>query len=395
MHEHRRRRRQQQIRPSRTEGLREPPQSLPGPPDVVPVRAPHHAELADDALVAGLAVEDADAATAFVRRFQAKVFGLALAVTHDPALADDVAQEAFLRAWRAASTYDGLRGSVSAWLLTITRNAAIDAVRARRSVPADDDELDRLLQATLGGAGSTTPPANRRRRRSRPAGCWPGCALPPEQARSVVLAVFGGCTAEEISRRDGVPLGTAKTRIRTGLRRLRRTSSAAEPEQAHTEGGARWLRRRRGALADRSATTSTWSRSSSATWTDGGGPRWPPTCSGARRVGASTTRSRRRSATCCPPCQRCSRRSGSTSRCSASASTGPAPHRPRRRRAVARRAAAAVVIVVAGASAGGRTGRRRADGWRRRAPRAHQRRRQVGTVSMGDVDGEPVMVVAI
>ena len=77
------------------------------------MRAPHHAELADDALVAGLAVEDADAATAFVRRFQAKVFGLALAVTRDPALADDVAQEAFLRAWRSASTYDGVRGSVS------------------------------------------------------------------------------------------------------------------------------------------------------------------------------------------------------------------------------------------------------------------------------------------
>ena len=72
--------------------------------------APHHAELADDALVAGLAVEDADAATAFVRRFQAKVFGMALAVTRDPSLADDVAQEAFLRAWRSASTYDSVRG---------------------------------------------------------------------------------------------------------------------------------------------------------------------------------------------------------------------------------------------------------------------------------------------
>ena len=78
------------------------------------VRIPHHAELADDALVAGLAVEDGDAATAFVRRFQAKVYGLALAVTHDRALADDVAQEAFVRAWRAAadlrrSTGDGRR----------------------------------------------------------------------------------------------------------------------------------------------------------------------------------------------------------------------------------------------------------------------------------------------
>lgn len=231
MNEHRRRRRHQQVRPSGPEGLRETRAIPADHSDVVPaVRAPHHAELADDALVAGLAVEDADAATAFVRRFQAKVFGLALAVTHDPALADDVAQESFLRAWRAASTYDSLRGSVSAWLLTITRNAAIDAVRARRSVPADDDELDRLLQATLGGDGAndatgesatTAVEAGRVLARLR--------RLPPEQARAVVLAVFGGCTAEEISRRDGVPLGTAKTRIRTGLRRLRQDAHARPP----------------------------------------------------------------------------------------------------------------------------------------------------------------------
>lgn len=198
-------------------------------PDVVhDVRATHHAELADDALVAGLAVEDADAATAFVRRFQAKVYGLALAVTRDPALADDVAQVAFVRAWRSAATYDGARGSVSAWLLTITRNAAIDAVRARRIVPAADDELDRLLQATLsrsagGDATATVATVNvevgRVLARLR--------TLPGDQARSVILAVFGGCTAEEISRRDGVPLGTVKTRIRTGLRRLRAGETAA------------------------------------------------------------------------------------------------------------------------------------------------------------------------
>ncbi len=200
--------------------------------NVVPlVRAPHHADLADDALVAGLAVEDGDAATAFVRRFQAKVFGLALAVTRDPALADDVSQEAFLRAWRSAATYDTRRGSVSAWLLTIARNAAIDAVRARRAVPADDEELDRLLQATLGGgdggdatgeSATTTVDAGRVLSRMR--------SLPVEQARAVVLAVYGGCTADEISRRDGVPLGTAKTRIRAGLRRLREAQLGADQE---------------------------------------------------------------------------------------------------------------------------------------------------------------------
>ena len=219
----RRFRRHPSIRTNRVERLREPFAIHLGRTDVLLiVRTSHHAGLSDDALVAGLAIEDADAATAFVRRFQAKVFGMALSVTHDPSLADDVAQEAFLRAWRSATTYDGLRGSVSAWLMTITRNAAIDAVRARRLVPADNDSLDRLLQATLGPPGSrdatgesatTSVDAGRALARLR--------SLPAEQARAVVLAVFGGCTAEEVSERDGIPLGTAKTRIRTGLRRLR------------------------------------------------------------------------------------------------------------------------------------------------------------------------------
>jgi RNA polymerase sigma-70 factor (ECF subfamily) len=206
--------------------------------DVVPsVPSPYHAELADDALVAGLAVEDADAATAFVRRFQPKVFGLALAVTRDAALADDVAQEAFLRAWRSASTYDAVRGSVAAWLLTITRNVAIDAVRARRATPTDEDQLDRLLQSAFGAddhADGTGDEAARHIEAARVVTRMR--QLPAEQARAVVLAVYGGCTAEEIGRREGVPLGTAKTRIRTGLRRLRAASEPSAEQEAQHRG---------------------------------------------------------------------------------------------------------------------------------------------------------------
>ena len=195
----------------------------------------HHAGLSDDALVAGLAVEDADAATEFVRRFQAKVFGMSLSVTRDASLAEDVAQEVFLRAWRSAATYDGMRGSVSTWLLTIARNAAIDAVRVRRSVPADNDALDQLLQATLGrdesrdatGESATTSvEAGRALARLR--------SLPPEQSRAVVMAVFGGCTAAEVGEREGIPLGTAKTRIRTGLRGLRRDPTVRLGERPTT-----------------------------------------------------------------------------------------------------------------------------------------------------------------
>ena len=178
-----------------------------------------YADRADDAaLVAGLAVDDPPAATAFVRRFQGQVFGLALAVTRDSSLAEDVTQEAFVRAWRAATTYDSRRGSVVTWILTITRNAAIDAVRSRRSTPTDQEQLDQLLHDTM---TAPDPAEAALRRLERDHAVHRLTAIPREQARAVVLAVIGGCTAAEVSQREGIPLGTAKTRIRSGLRRLR------------------------------------------------------------------------------------------------------------------------------------------------------------------------------
>jgi RNA polymerase sigma factor (sigma-70 family) len=190
----------------------------------------HHAELSDDALLAGLALTDRDAATAFVRRFQAKVFGVAVAITRDAMLADDVAQEAFLRAWRAAATFDPARGSVGSWLLTITRNVAIDAVRARRSTPADGELLDRLLHATVGAGASVDTTGEAAADHDEGARAVAQLrTLPVEQARAVVLAVIAGCTAVEVGAREGVPVGTAKTRIRTGLRRLR---AAADEDAA-------------------------------------------------------------------------------------------------------------------------------------------------------------------
>lgn len=178
-----------------------------------------YADRTDDAaLVAGLAVDDPPASTAFVRRFQGPVFGLALSVTRDASLAEDVAQEAFVRAWRAATTYDSRRGSVVTWLLTITRNAAIDAIRSRRSTPTDREQLDQLLHdATT----SPDPAEAALRGLERDIAVRRLTAIPREQARAVVLAVIGGCTAAEVSEHESIPLGTAKTRIRSGLRRLR------------------------------------------------------------------------------------------------------------------------------------------------------------------------------
>lgn len=186
---------------------------------------------ADAALLAGLALDDPAVSAAFVRRFQAPIFGLAVGITRDPALAEDVSQEVFVRAWGAAADYDPRRASVLTWLLTITRNAAIDAVRARRSTPTDDAILNQLVQDTTAAQPDLQETAGHRLETE--AALKRLHALAPEQARAVVLAVLGGCTAAEVGQREGIPLGTAKTRIRTGLRRLR---EAMQPDQQETEG---------------------------------------------------------------------------------------------------------------------------------------------------------------
>ena len=171
----------------------------------------------DETLLAGLAGGDHLAAAAFVRRFQGRVYGLALTIVRDPGRAEDVAQEAFLRAWRRAETYDPRRGRVVTWLLAIARNAAIDAVRMTRAEPIDPEVLSSLLEMEIARRGTWDDPSLAERGRLRDA----MAALPLDQRRAIVLAAYLGRTAREIGELEGVPLGTAKTRIRTAMRRLR------------------------------------------------------------------------------------------------------------------------------------------------------------------------------
>lgn len=164
----------------------------------------------DQSLIAGIASGDAAAVTTFVRRYQARVYGLALRVTDDSGLAEEIVQDAFVRAWRYATSYDARRGPVHTWLLTIAHNVSMDAVRRRRDYPVDPELLRRAQQSA---------PAERYEQVELVlAGLR---SLPAEQARPIVLAALYGLTAREIAEQEGIPLGTAKTRIRRGLGRLR------------------------------------------------------------------------------------------------------------------------------------------------------------------------------
>ena len=181
----------------------------------------------DEVLLAGLGAGDAELAVAFVRRFQRIVFGVALAVTGEPGTAEDVAQHAFEQAWRHASVYDSRRGSVRTWLTTITHNLAIDVVRARSAVPMDPGDLPVLL-AAMTDSPELVAVANDSAEGLRHA----LTLLPAPQARAVAMAGIYGMTARQIAGTEGIPLGTAKTRIRDGMQKLR---AALLPEEAGDE----------------------------------------------------------------------------------------------------------------------------------------------------------------
>jgi RNA polymerase sigma-70 factor (ECF subfamily) len=173
-------------------------------------------QLPDDALVAGLMTGDPELAVAFVRRFQRKVYGVAITVTGDEQLAEDIAQQTFEQACRHAQVYDPRRGSVRTWLTTIAHNLAVDAVRARRALPMDPEDLSPLLDAM------TETPERRAMADETSSEVREAISgLPRQQARAVVMAGIYGMTAQQVADAEQVPLGTAKSRIRAAVGKLR------------------------------------------------------------------------------------------------------------------------------------------------------------------------------
>ena len=181
-------------------------------------------EQSNEVLLAGLGAGDPDLAAAFVRRFQRIVFGVALAVTGDSATAEDVGQRAFEQAWRHASVYDSRRGSVRAWVTTMTHNFAIDVVRARSALPMDPADLPVVL------AAMTDDPERVAVANDSAQGLRRALAgLPVQHARAVAMSGIYGMSAQQVADTEGIPLGTAKTRIRDGMQKLR---AAFLPQEA-------------------------------------------------------------------------------------------------------------------------------------------------------------------
>ncbi|USQ80624.1 ECF RNA polymerase sigma factor SigK [Ornithinimicrobium faecis] len=146
-----------------------------------------------------------------------RVLGLVLRVLRDRAQAEEVTQEVFLQVWRSASSFDPARGSALSWLLTLAHRRAVDRVRSAASQSRRDQDYESLQAQTP--FDSTAELAEGRLEATRVRSALGG--LTQTQRSAVELAFFDGLTHQEVSERLGVPLGTAKTRIRDGLRRMR------------------------------------------------------------------------------------------------------------------------------------------------------------------------------
>jgi RNA polymerase sigma-70 factor (ECF subfamily) len=149
----------------------------------------------------------------------ARAFGLALRVVRDPAQAEEVTQEALLELWRTASRFDSALGSPMAWILTIVHRKAVDRVRSAEAATRRDTTYHVQNQAVDHDATADAAHAFLEAKRVRDA----LQSLTEVQREALELAYFGGYTHTEVATMLDLPVGTAKTRIRDGLIRLRDT----------------------------------------------------------------------------------------------------------------------------------------------------------------------------
>jgi RNA polymerase sigma-70 factor (ECF subfamily) len=183
-----------------------------------------YAGLRDEELMDRLGSRDLAAFGELYDRYSDLVYSVSLRVVAEPQVAEDVTQDVFLRVWRRPEQFDLTRGKFVTWLLSVTRNRSIDERRSqgrrlrREAIPSATSEVEDVLPSTDARddpALATLLADDRRAVRKALE------VLPAEQKLAIQLAYFGGLTQQEIADRLSTPLGTVKTRIRLGMRKMR------------------------------------------------------------------------------------------------------------------------------------------------------------------------------
>jgi RNA polymerase sigma-70 factor (ECF subfamily) len=172
-----------------------------------------------DALLEQVARGDRDAVMHLYDRFAGAVMAVSLRVTGNRAEAEDIVQEVFARVWREAATFDRSRGSAAAWIVTLTRNRAIDVIRSRSRRARHED--DQSAEEPVVTEAIATPEVQVVDAQRAEAVRQALDSLRPEQRQVIELAYFGGLSHSEIAERLQQPLGTVKTRIAQSVKRLR------------------------------------------------------------------------------------------------------------------------------------------------------------------------------
>lgn len=181
-----------------------------------------HDPASDSELLERIAREDHEAFREFYSRYGARLLVYARRLSADGRGAEDLVQDVFLAVWRKAASYRPDRGGVPGWLFSILRNRVVDLWR-RKGGWVEESGFDfRLLESQDPGDQERLGAVAVRQALLR---------LKPEQQEALRLAYFGGLTYEETARRLGLPLGTLKSRIRSGLLTLRRWLSPSEVEE--------------------------------------------------------------------------------------------------------------------------------------------------------------------
>jgi len=177
----------------------------------------HYHILADEDLFSLVEAADAEAFATLYDRHSRAAFSLAYRMMGERQAAEDLAQDAFLKVWRGASSFRADRGSVRTWILSIVHNRGIDQIRSQASRRRTQDKIEASASRSQPSEAFAETWRNSQRDQVREA----LNTLPPEQLKILELAYFSGYTHVEISDLLRLPLGTVKGRMRLGLKKIR------------------------------------------------------------------------------------------------------------------------------------------------------------------------------